>query len=140
MKQIKETRSEKRTRELAEIEEAVRVDPSDIEGNAKLYKRKQALTCPLVSLAHTPHLHFRVLGAIQQSIMPNFARNETGTVPLMEIVNLHSGEIGKLIVNSMLASALEHFGDYVGHSFEVLATEPRPGKPYRDVTVWEIEK
>ena len=113
-------------------------DAADIMQAPMQYRRKQALTTPLLSVAHTPHLFLRLMGPVIETSMPAFAKNETGTVPLIEVCDLESGEVAKLIVPAVLLSALERMGDYVGKSVEILAKEPRPGKAYRDINVWEL--
>ncbi len=102
-------------------------------------KRMQSLTERIWSLGHTPHLFVRITGPLRSEKMPQLSRNEDGTVQVIPIADLETGEAGLLLCVTVLASALERAGDYVGKSYEILSAEPREGKNYREVRVWEIE-
>lgn len=125
------------------LKEALEVGPSDlpmpevIPENAT-FKRQRDLTPQLISLAHTTHLFVEVLSPVEKMPMPGVARSEDGTVPVLRVRDLRSGDTGVLLCTTVLMSVLDRYGDPVGKRFEIHSSEPRPGKNYRDVRVWEL--
>lgn len=102
-------------------------------------KRKRSLTPEFISLAHREHIRIEVLAPIEEMHMPNFARSESGNVPVLKVRDLDNGEESYLIVTTVLGSVLERTENYVGMKLEIVSAPPREGKNYRDVRVWEIE-
>jgi len=102
--------------------------------------RGRDLTPTLISLAHTSHLFVEVLAPVEKFAMPGVARSEDGTVPVLRVRDLTTGDAGVLLCTTVLLSVLDRMGEYVGKKLEIWSGEPRPGKNYRDVRVWELEQ
>lgn len=113
--------------------------PAMPPGPAEGFKRKADLTPTIISLAHTAHIYVEVLGPVEKHAMPGVARSEDGTVPILRVRDLQTGAVGMLLCTTVLLSVLDRVGDVVGKRLEIVATDPREGKNYRDVRVWEIE-
>lgn len=134
--------SKKRTNQrLEELQAEPETSPLHIPEHvpAGPYKRKADLTPTLISLAHTTHLFVEILSEVERHAMPGIARSEDGTVPVVRIRDLQSNERGTLLCTTVLLSVFERMGTITGQRLEIHSSDPRPGKNYRDVRVWEIE-
>lgn len=60
---------------------------------------------------------------------------------IARVIDLETGEMFELVCPMLLVTALtERVPNYVGLCFEIqVSAEPRPGKKYKDVTVFRIE-
>lgn len=103
------------------------------------YKRKREVTPQLLSLAHQNHLYVKVTGPMTRNKMEGLARSEDGTVPVLPVINLDTGETALLIVPTVLERILAEVDDPTGLGYELEDRGIREGKNYRDVRVWEIE-
>ena len=103
------------------------------------YTRKRDVTPQLFSLQHQPHLYVRIVGQPTRVKAGELARSEDGSIPVIPVVNLESGEEGMLILPTVLERVLADAGPLVGKQYEIEDRGIREGKNYRDVRVWEIE-
>jgi len=107
----------------------------------KQYKRKTAVTLPVFSFKDRTLAFVRIDDELRQG--EHLKGEDAGKQPpwLCTITDLESGNQYEMIAPTLLVTALtEKVGDYVGRCFEIhVSAEPRPGKDYKDVTVYEIE-
>lgn len=108
--------------------------------STQTFTRRRSLSVPLMSLNHTPHAFVKVTGELREEHMPGLATKGDGTVTIVPVIDLETGEDKILLCLSMLTSALNHVPEgYVGKCFEVQVEAPRPGKSYKEIEVWEID-
>lgn len=103
------------------------------------FKRKQKMNTSLISMSHTAYLTIRVLGTVHDAPMPSLAKNEDGTIPVVRVCDLETGEVATLIVPAVFRSILDDDGNYVGKCYELIRGEVVQGKNYRQIEVWEID-
>lgn len=102
------------------------------------YKRRADLTPQLISLAHHAHLFVELESEIIMQSMPGIARNENGKVPVVWVRDLKTGDHGVLVCTAVLCGVFERLAPIKGKHVEILSSDPREGKQYRDVRVWEL--
>lgn len=103
------------------------------------YNRKQQVTVDLFSLVHTPHLFIEVTGRMYMLKAPGLAKSEDGTIPVLPVINLETGEAGALILPTMLVRVFDEAGAIEGKKYELQDRGVLDGKDYRAVRVWEID-
>ena len=107
--------------------------------NRQMRPRGRLLTPNLISLGKTPELDIEIISCMERRPMPNIAKEADGCVPCMCVRNITSGEVGMLILPSVLISVLGQMPEYIGKKLHIESRGIHPGKSYRDVQVWEIE-
>lgn len=103
-------------------------------------KRGKSVNLPFFSLSHTPHMFIKVIGPFEAVEAKGLSRGEDGKVTVLPVINLDTGEEGRLLALTVLESSLRRLEEnYVGQSFEVVASKPRAGKEYADVKIYVLE-
>jgi len=106
----------------------------------KGYGVVKKITSNLISLNHNPELCVRVTGEIVHQDSEMSSQPGGKPMALCEVTDLTTGEVGFLIVPTVLESALKRVGGgYIGKSFLIHKAPPLPGKRYMNVDVYELE-
>lgn len=97
------------------------------------------LESTMFSLKHRPVMDVRITGELIHKSMPSFAKNADGMIDLLPCIDLDTGEAGKMICTSVLASTFEEMEDpYIGKCFRFVRGPKPEGKEYYPVTIYPI--
>ena len=100
----------------------------------------EKLESTMFSLKHRPVMDVKVVGEVYTKSMPGFARGDDGNVDLLPVVDLDTGERGKLICTSVISSTFREMDeDYVGKCFRFVRGEKAAGKDYFPVEIYRLE-
>lgn len=92
----------------------------------------------LLSMSYNPRLAVRIDGEVTHRLMPAIANSPDGTVPVVAVTDLTTGEAALLIVPALLESYLAVHGGCVGKKLAIKRGDKAPGKRYHTVMVKEL--
>lgn len=92
----------------------------------------------LISMNYNPKLAVRIEGEVMHREMPAIANSPDGTVPVVAVTDLLTGEAGLLIVPALLESYLATHGGCVGKKLAIKRGDRAAGKRYFTVLVKEL--
>ena len=114
-------------------------EQQDAIENRPSRKVGEKLESTMFSLKHRPVMDVRVTGTIVAKHMPSFAKNTDGMIDLLPVIDLDTGEKGKMICTSVLASTFHEMDeDYVGKCFRFERGEKADGKEYYPINIYPI--
>lgn len=99
------------------------------------YKISKAITVPTISFKNRDTLSFKCLDEIRQG---KAVKDQEKPADLVRIINLETGELLDLILNTVLKETLADYGNYIEKCFLATAHQVS-GKKYKNFTVSEIE-
>jgi len=111
------------------------------------FARKRAIVTPVLSFKERTVAFVTIMSEITVSDIKDTSEADAKKgakkkepAHVCQVRNLEDGCDYTLICPTLLVTALtEHEGDYVGKSYEInVSAQPRAGKAYKDVTVYEI--
>lgn len=105
------------------------------------FKRTKQVTIDALSFKTRERAYVRFLGEMHKSEKADEADDKREPATVARVLNLEDGHEYRLICPALLVSAiLEEGVEYVGHCFEInVSRDPKPGKRYKEVEVYEIE-
>jgi hypothetical protein len=109
------------------------------------FARKSAVTLPTFKMLEGGSYYFQFMNPIRTETSQQ--KDENGKmvdkpIDIAQVVNVETGELGQIVVGSVLKSNLEKAypnGAYVGKAFEIVKQKGKEGKRYRTYTVYEID-
>lgn len=104
----------------------------------KRFTRKGYVTPQLFSLQHQPHMFVKIMDAATRLKAGALAKSEDGSLPVVAVTNLETGEVGLLIMPTVLEQRMADGEVTVGGCYEIEDRGIKAGKNYRDIRVWEI--
>lgn len=109
------------------------------------FARKAAVTLPTFKMLEGGSYYFAFKAPIRTETSQQ--KDENGKmvdkpIDIAQVVNVETGELGQIVVGSVLKSNLEKSypnAGYVGKAFEIVKQKGKEGKRYRTYTVYEID-
>lgn len=109
--------------------------------NTQTFNRLKAVVVPSYSFKKRTSGFFKVTAPIKIK-MHTDEKGEEKSTPILRIIDLETGEDCDMIVPTLLVSELtENYPDdgYVDKKFEVsVSADPKEGKRYKTVQLWEL--